>query len=179
VKRVEGTRARIYDTRKTTPLLRSLEKNAVLAGGGENHRFGLYDQILVKENHIFAFCQEKGLPTRGPAAVASVVRAARAARPEGVRLEIEVRDGDEAEAAARAGAEIVLLDNFTVEDLAATVKTIRALEGPAATTLLEASGGITLETVAAVARTGVDRISVGALTHSASALDLSLLMGDE
>lgn len=155
---VAGGGARILDTRKTTPGLRVLEKAAVRAGGGHNHRMGLYDQVLIKENHI----AEAG-------GVDEAVRRARAAAPE-VPLVVEVRTLAELEAALDAGAPRVLLDNMAPALLAEAV----ALAGGHAE--LEASGGVTLETVGEIARTGVDFISVGALTHSAPALDLSLVM---
>lgn len=155
---VAGSGARILDTRKTTPGLRLLEKAAVCAGGGHNHRMGLYDQVLIKENHI----AEAG-------GVGEAVRRAHAAAPE-VPLEVEVRTLEELEAALEAGAPRVLLDNMPVPLLADAV----ALAGGRAE--LEASGGVSLETAGEIARTGVDFISVGALTHSAPALDLSLVM---
>ena len=158
VEAVQGTGATILDTRKTTPGLRLLEKAAVLAGGGANHRIGLFDAILIKENHA---AMAGGV---GPA-----VRAARAASP-GVPLEVEVRDLAELDAALEAGAPRILLDNMGPAELRAAV---RRIAGRAET---EASGGIDLSTVRAAAEAGVDFISVGALTHSAPALDLSLLL---
>jgi len=155
---IVGSGARILDTRKTTPGLRVLEKAAVRAGGGHNHRMGLYDQVLIKENHI---AQAGG--------VGEAVGRARAAAPE-VPLEVEVRTLAELEAALGAGAPRVLLDNMAPSLLAEAV----ALSAGRAE--LEASGGVSLETVGEIARTGVDFISVGALTHSAPALDLSLVM---
>jgi nicotinate-nucleotide pyrophosphorylase (carboxylating) len=162
VKAVEGTGARILDTRKTTPGLRALEKAAVAAGGGTNHRAGLYDAILIKENH---------------AAIAGGVREAvtdaRARFPE-LPLEVECRTLEEVDDALAAGRGVrklqILLDNMSVDQLGAAVQRV----GGRAT--LEASGGVTLETLRDVARTGVDFISVGALTHSAPALDLSLIL---
>jgi nicotinate-nucleotide pyrophosphorylase (carboxylating) len=157
---VEGTGARILDTRKTTPGLRALEKAAVAAGGGTNHRRGLYDAILIKENHVAI---AGGI---GPA-----VHKALAARPRpDVTLEVECRDLEEVDEALSAGAELILLDNFSVQALR------RAVERVSGRAALEASGGVTLETVEEVAATGVDFVSVGALTHSAPALDLSLLL---
>jgi nicotinate-nucleotide pyrophosphorylase (carboxylating) len=158
---VAGTGARILDTRKTTPGMRALEKAAVVAGGGVNHRMGLYDAILIKENHVAV---AGGLP-----------EAVRLARDGGTGLpvEVECRDLAEVDAALEAGAERLLLDNMGTEDLRAAVA--RRDAAPASPEL-EASGGITLENVAAVAATGVDFISVGALTHSAPALDVSMLV---
>jgi nicotinate-nucleotide pyrophosphorylase (carboxylating) len=156
---VEGTGARILDTRKTTPGLRELEKAAVVAGGGASHRLGLWDAVLIKENHA---ALAGGV---GPAA-----RAAREGAPEGMLVEVECRDLGELEQALGAGAARVLLDNMTPDRLREAV-TLTAGRAE-----LEASGGVTLETVAAIAETGVDFISVGALTHSAPALDLSLVL---
>jgi nicotinate-nucleotide pyrophosphorylase (carboxylating) len=146
----------ILDTRKTTPGWRALEKYAVRCGGGQNHRMGLYDMVLIKDNHI--------------AAAGSLAEAVRRARASGAKLaiEVEVRTLEELEEALALGVERVLLDNM---DLATLREAVKLARGRAK---LEASGGITLENVAAVAATGVDYISVGALTHSAPALDLSL-----
>jgi len=160
--RSEGGHAVILDTRKTTPLLRSLEKAAVRAGGGQNHRMGLDDAILVKENHI---ALAGGLE--------EAVAAARAAHP-GLPVEVECRDATDVGAALVAGASRLLLDNMDLEGLGAAVAARDAFAGPPVT--LEASGGVDLDTVAAISATGVDFISVGALTHSAPALDLSLLL---
>lgn len=144
---VEGTRAEIYDTRKTAPGLRALDKYAVSVGGGHNHRMGLYDQVLIKDNH---------LAVAGGAAEA--VRRARARWGDRYPLEVEVESVDEAVAAAEAGADIVMLDNMRTSEMAAAVEAI------AGRCSVEASGGITLKTVRAVAEAGVDRIAVGALT---------------
>ncbi|MBX6341097.1 MAG: carboxylating nicotinate-nucleotide diphosphorylase [Thermomicrobiaceae bacterium] len=160
VEAVRGTRARIIDTRKTTPGMRLLEKAAVRHGGGHNHRVGLSDGILIKDNHLAAI--------GGPDRIARAVAAARAGAPHTLRVEVEVTSLDELDQALAAGADVVLLDNMSVEEMA---EAVRRAAGRA---LLEASGGITLETVRAVAETGVDLISVGALTHSAPALDISL-----
>ncbi len=153
--------AAILDTRKTTPGLRALEKAAVVAGGGRNHRRGLDDAILIKENHI---ALAGGL---GPA-----VALARGAHPE-LEVEVECRNAEEIAEALGAGADTLLLDNMDAAALRAAVAARDAAGSPAK---LEASGGITLANVAAVAATGVEMISVGALTHSAPALDLSLLL---
>ena len=155
---MEGTGARILDTRKTTPGLRALEKAAVRAGGGHNHRAGLYDAVLIKENHAAL-----------AGGVGEAVRRARQAAP-GLPLEVECRTLAEVDEALAAGAPRILLDNFDVEGLRAAVAHI----GGRAET--EASGGITPETLRAVAATGVEFISLGALTHSAPALDLSLTL---
>jgi nicotinate-nucleotide pyrophosphorylase (carboxylating) len=157
---VEGTGARVLDTRKTTPGLRALEKAAVAAGGAVNHRAGLYDAILIKENHIAA-----------AGGIAAAVRRAHAAAPAlADTLEVEVRDPDEIEQALAAGARRLLLDNM---DEAALRAAVAQVGGRAQ---LEASGGVTLQTLREVALTGVEWISMGALTHSAPALDLSLLL---
>jgi len=161
---VSGTGARILDTRKTTPGLRALEKAAVAAGGGQNHRMGLHDAILIKENHIAL-----------AGSLAKAVHAARAAQPE-LAVEVECRNLDEVAYALGTGAERLLLDNMSSEDLRKAVQLRDAERGTAGGPALEASGGMGLETVRAVAETGVDFISVGALTHSAPSLDLSMLL---
>jgi len=158
-----GGRARVLDTRKTTPGLRALEKYAVRCGGGENHRMGLYDEVMIKDNHV----ELAGRPLE------DVVRRVRAAVGAGVRVTVEARDDDEACAAVRAGADVVLLDNMPPARMAALCPRLRELAGARAIEI-EASGGIDEESVAAAAMSGVDRVSVGALTHSAVALDLSL-----
>ncbi len=157
---VKGTRARIIDTRKTTPGLRALEKAAVRDGGGHNHRVGLADGVLIKDNHLAA--------VGGPDRIGGAVRQARAFAPHTLRIEVEVTTLDELAEAVAAGADVVLLDNMD----APTIR--QAVELAAGRVLLEASGGVTLATIRAIAEAGVDLISVGALTHSAPALDLSL-----
>ena len=157
---VEGTGARVLDTRKTTPGLRTLEKEAVAAGGASNHRAGLYYAILIKENHIAA-----------AGGIAEAVTRARAAAPElAATIEVEVRDSEEIDAALAAGAPRLLLDNMDDDQLRAAVAQV------AGRAQLEASGGITLQSLRARAETGVEWISMGALTHSAPALDLSLIL---
>jgi nicotinate-nucleotide pyrophosphorylase (carboxylating) len=159
VEAVEGSGARILDTRKTTPGLRALEKAAVAAGGGTNHRLGLYDAILIKENHAAL-----------AGGVGEAVRRAREAKPD-VSVEVECRNLAEVREGAEAGADRLLLDNMTPDELREAVAAARESgDGPE----LEASGGVTLETVGEIAATGVDFVSVGALTHSAPALDLSM-----
>lgn len=170
VAEVAGTRARILDTRKTLPGLRDLAKRAVVAGGGANHRLGLHDQVLVKSNHL-AFARPW---PEGRRPLEEAIAAARAYVPRGVRVEVEVFDADEAVRAAAAGADFVLLDNFTPEAVRDAVARVRARFAPEHV-LLEASGGIGLGNVRSFAEAGVDRISIGALTHSAPALDLSLV----
>ena len=164
---VEGTGAAILDTRKTTPGLRALEKEAVAAGGGRNHRMGLYDAYLIKENHIAL--------AGGPEAA---IRRAREADPAR-EVEIECRDAEEVAEALEAAADRLLLDNMGPDELRAAVAARDAHPTPIGGPALEASGGITLENVAEVAATGVDFISVGAVTHSAPALDLSMLLSTE
>jgi nicotinate-nucleotide pyrophosphorylase (carboxylating) len=155
---VRGTGVRVLDTRKTTPGLRALEKAAVTAGGAHNHRVGLYDAILIKENHIAA-----------AGGIARALARAREAAPElAGTLEVEVRDPDEIEQALAAGAPRLLLDNMSVAQLRAAVEQV------AGRAQLEASGNVTLHSIREIALTGVDCISMGALTHSAPALDLSL-----
>jgi len=163
VEAVAGTGTRILDTRKTTPGLRGLEKAAVAAGGGVNHRIGLYDAILIKENHIAL-----------AGGVAKAIYLARKAQPQ-LPIEIEVRDLDETAYALGVGADRLLLDNMDPETLRAAVK-LRDQNGGEDGPTLEASGGITLENVRAAAEAGVDFISIGALTHSAPSLDFSLLL---
>jgi nicotinate-nucleotide pyrophosphorylase (carboxylating) len=162
VKAIEGTGARILDTRKTTAGMRALEKAAVAAGGGTNHRAGLYDAILIKENHAEL-----------AGGVAEAVRRARASAP-GLPLEVECRTIEEVDEALEAGAGRpgfrILLDNMSIDQLRGAVARV------AGRAELEASGGVTLETVRAIASTGVQFVSVGALTHSPPALDLSLLL---
>ena len=158
VAEIEGTGARILDTRKTTPGLRALEKQAVAAGGATNHRAGLYDAILIKENHATI-----------AGGVGKAVRLARDRAPD-VPLEVECRSLDEVDEALGAGAPMILLDNMNVDQLREAVKRV---DGRAK---LEASGGVTLATLRAVASTGVDFVSIGAITHSAPALDLSLIL---
>jgi nicotinate-nucleotide pyrophosphorylase (carboxylating) len=158
VRAVDGTGARILDTRKTTPGLRALEKAAVAAGGATNHRAGLYDAILIKENHAAL-----------AGGVGEAVRSARAHAP-GVPLEVECRTLAEVDEALAAGAPRILLDNMSLAELAGAVRHV------AGRAELEASGGVRLETLRDTASTGVDFISVGALTHSAPALDLSLVL---
>jgi nicotinate-nucleotide pyrophosphorylase (carboxylating) len=152
---VEGTGVAILDTRKTTPGLRAIEKNAVLSGGGRNHRFGLDDGVLVKDNHL-----------RAAGSVRAAVERLRAATD--LPVEVECDTLGQVEEAVAAGVDAILLDNMTLDELRAAVALVDGC------VRLEASGGVTLETVRAIAETGVDEISVGALTHSARSLDVSL-----
>lgn len=160
VQLVSHTNAKIVDTRKTAPGLRLLDKYAVTVGGGCNHRFGLYDGILIKDNHIVA-----------AGGLGAAVRAARAGAPHLAKVEVEVVDLDQLREAIELGADAVLLDNMPLEMMREAVK---IADGRV---VLEASGGVNEETVAAIAETGVDLISVGALTHSVKALDISLDFG--
>jgi nicotinate-nucleotide pyrophosphorylase (carboxylating) len=160
---VAGTSTGILDTRKTTPGWRALEKAAVRAGGGVNHRFGLHDMVLIKENHSAA-----------AGGLAEAVRRVRERNDRGLAIEVEVRSLDELAAALALEVERVLLDNMETDALREAVAMAR--RHPGRRPLLEASGNMTLDRVPAVAATGVDLISVGALTHSAPALDLSLLI---
>lgn len=151
---IEGTGAEILDTRKTTPGLRALEKHAVRCGGGRNHRSGLFDEVLIKDNHLRL--------------VGSLQAAVERARSAGLPIEVEAETLDQVREALAAGADTILLDNMTPRQLTDAVELV---DGRAT---LEASGGVTLETVREIAETGVDFVSVGALTHSARSLDVSL-----
>jgi nicotinate-nucleotide pyrophosphorylase (carboxylating) len=164
VEAVAGTGAGILDTRKTTPGLRVLEKAAVAAGGGQNHRMGLYDAVLIKENHVAL-----------AGGVAKAIHAVRTARPE-MAVEVECRDLEEVAYALGAGAERLLLDNMGIDELRGAVGLRDREAGSGGGPKLEASGGVDLETVRGIAETGVDFISVGALTHSAPTLDFSMLL---
>ena len=161
VREVAGYDVRILDTRKTTPGLRNLEKQAVAAGGGANHRRGLGDGVLIKDNHIEAL-RGQGL------SLGEIVGKARANAPHSLKIEVEIEDTNDVEEAISAGADILLLDNMSTAEMSAAVK----LAGGRA--LIEASGRVSLRNVREVAATGVDLISVGALTHSSRALDIGL-----
>jgi nicotinate-nucleotide pyrophosphorylase (carboxylating) len=157
VKKTDTSTVRVIDTRKTTPGLRILEKYAVRMGGGFNHRFGLFDGILIKDNHIAA-----------AGSISEAVKKVRATAPHTLKIEIEVEDIKGLEEAIEAGADAILLDNMSVKEMEEAVVIAKKR------VLLEASGGITLETVEAIAKTGVNLISVGAITHSARSVDISL-----
>lgn len=157
VELVAGTRAKIVDTRKTTPGLRALEKYAVRIGGGRNHRFALYDGILIKDNHIVA-----------AGGIRQAVEAAKNGAPHTLKVEVEVRTLDQLDEAIEAGADIVLLDNMHVDTMR------KAVEIASGKVILEASGRVNESTVAEIAATGVDLISVGALTHSVRAFDIGM-----
>lgn len=164
VEAVAGTGAAILDTRKTTPGLRGLEKAAVLAGGGRNHRMGLYDAILIKENHIAL-----------AGSLAKAVYGARSKHPD-LAVEVECRDLEEVAYALGTGADVLLLDNMDTDALRKAVELRDQNSGGGKGPSLEASGGVNLETVRTIGETGVDLISVGALTHSAPTLDFSMLI---
>lgn len=161
IEAVAGLKTRVTDTRKTTPGFRYLEKYAVRMGGAVNHRQHLGDGILIKDNHLAAL-KRSGL------SLAQAVQKARAEAPHTMKIEVEVTRAKDAVTALKAGADIILLDNMSVDEMK------RAVQGVKGRALLEASGGITLDNVRQIAETGVDIVSVGALTHSAKALDISL-----
>jgi len=165
VEAVAGTRASIYDTRKTTPGLRPLERYAVSVGGGRNHRFGLFDALLIKDNHLIA-----------SGGVTAAIEAARRRFGSRYPIEVEVESIEDLGRAIDAGADIILLDNMTVETMSAAVALRDSRTGASGHPLLEASGGIGADSVRAVAATGVDRISMGALTHSAPSAGFSLTL---
>ncbi|MBG9799011.1 carboxylating nicotinate-nucleotide diphosphorylase [Brevibacillus laterosporus] len=157
VRKISHTQARVVDTRKTTPGLRLLEKYAVRVGGGHNHRFALYDAVMIKDNH-----------SKGAGGIKEAVRKAREAIPHTMKIEVEAESLKQVHEALEAGADIIMLDNMSCDMMREAVQII---QGKA---IIEASGGVTLETVRAIAETGVDVISVGGLTHSVTALDISL-----
>jgi nicotinate-nucleotide pyrophosphorylase (carboxylating) len=161
VEAVAGTKARIVDTRKTTPGLRAFERHAVVSGGGRNHRFSLSDAVMAKDNHL-------AILTAGGKDLTTELSRVKNELPHTMKLEVEVDRLDQIPAVLAAGVDIIMLDNFNLDDLRAGVALI------AGKAVVEASGGVNLDTVAAIASTGVDVISVGALTHSARALDLGL-----
>ncbi len=167
VDEVRGTSAEILDTRKTTPGWRSLEKYAVRCGGGRNHRMGLYDAVLIKDNHLAALASDSD-------PIGRTIASARRHAPGAKFLEVEVDTLEQFDRALACAADIILLDNLAPPDLA---EAVQRRDAAGSTARLEASGGITLATVGAKARSGVDRISVGALTHSAPALDIGLDWG--
>jgi nicotinate-nucleotide pyrophosphorylase (carboxylating) len=161
VKKLEGTKARILDTRKTAPGQRVLDKTAVLLGGGENHRMGLWDMSLIKDNHIDA-----------AGSIAEAVGRVRSAFP-GVSVEVEARNIGDVETLLALKVDRIMLDNFSIDAMKQAVELVHGLIP------LEASGGITLDTVRTVALTGVDYISVGEITHSVHALDISMIVEGE
>jgi nicotinate-nucleotide pyrophosphorylase (carboxylating) len=160
---LEGLPTRLVDTRKTTPGHRLLEKYAVRIGGGHNHRFGLYDAVMIKDNHI-----------KGAGGISPAVAAARSGIPHTMKIEVEVESFAQLEAALASGADIIMLDNMSVEAMTEAVRRIRSA---APHVVVEASGNVTLSTIRAIASSGVDVISVGRLTYSVEALDISLDLG--
>jgi nicotinate-nucleotide pyrophosphorylase (carboxylating) len=166
VEKVKGTGVKILDTRKTTPLMRYLEKYAVRIGGGFNHRFGLFDGVLIKDNHIKA--------VGGIKKAIDLVKNNKAFHHL-LKIEVETKDMEEVKEALEAGADIIMLDNMDIEEIK---KAVRYIKGHSQRVLIEASGNVNLENVRAIAETGVDFISVGMLTHSAGAVDISLKIVD-
>ena len=166
---IEGSGAIIMDTRKTTPAWRYLDKYAVRAGGGTNHRMGLYDQVLIKENHLRA-------AGGGLGAIGKAVSQARQSAPKGCEIEVEVETLEQARDAAEAGADIIMLDNMDAEAIKKAVKSVKSAQPPEGRKRpqLEVSGGIALDALPKIASLGVDRISLGMITHSAPALDISM-----
>jgi nicotinate-nucleotide pyrophosphorylase (carboxylating) len=165
VEALDGLPTRLVDTRKTTPGHRLLEKYAVRVGGGHNHRFGLYDAVMIKDNHI-----------KGAGSVSQAIAAARAGIPHTMKIEVEVEREDQLEEALAAGADIIMLDNMGLEAMKAAVRRIKS---QAPHTVVEASGSVTLDTIRSIAATGVDVISVGRLTYSVQALDISLDLNEQ
>ena len=157
---LEGADCRIADTRKTTPGLRQLEKYAVRVGGGANHRFGLYDAVMIKDNHI-----------KGAGSLSRAVSKARAAIPHTMKIEVEVESDAQVLEAIQADADIIMLDNMGIDRMKKAVELIKAAKPHV---IVEASGGVAVDTIAAIAGTGVDVISAGALTSNAGTLDISL-----
>jgi len=164
VSRIRGTRATLLDTRKTTPLLRLLEKRAVAAGGGSNHRFGLFDMILIKDTHVKA--------AGSPAQAVALAQRYRRSHPA-IQIEVEVQSPEEFYDAVSSGPDRIMLDNMCCQEMRTCVAYNNKLKKPVC---LEASGNVTLENIRAIAKTGVDYISSGAITHSASALDIHLVI---
>jgi nicotinate-nucleotide pyrophosphorylase (carboxylating) len=169
VEETHGTPAAIFDTRKTTPGWRFLEKYAVRCGGGSNHRFGLYDAVLIKDNHLAWIKETAGVSGRDP--VATAIACARISTSPGTSIEIEVDSLDQFDRALDCSPDMILIDNLRPEQVA---EAVRRRDIAAPQVKLEASGGVNLLSVRALAQTGVDRISIGALTHSAAALDIAL-----
>ncbi len=162
VKRLSNTSAKVVDTRKTTPGLRALEKYAVRVGGGTNHRFGLFDGILIKDNHIVA-----------AGSIKEAVQRARRTTHHLMKVEVEVTNMAELKEALEAGADVVMLDNMGIEEMKEAVEYVRSVKP---NVIVEASGGVSLDNIEEVASTGVDIISVGALTHSATAVDIGMYL---
>ncbi|MEX2415541.1 MAG: carboxylating nicotinate-nucleotide diphosphorylase [Paenibacillaceae bacterium] len=160
IEALEGLPVRLVDTRKTTPGLRSLEKYAIRIGGGYNHRFGLYDAVMIKDNHI-----------KASGGIINAVRSARIRIPHTMKIEVETENMEQVEEALGAGADIIMLDNMSLANMSIAVSHIKEVSQH---TVVEASGGVSLQTVKSIALTGVDVISIGSLTHSIHSLDISL-----
>lgn len=165
VNALEGLPTRLVDTRKTTPGHRMLEKYAVRVGGGFNHRYGLYDAVMIKDNHI-----------KGAGSITAAVRAARSRIPHTMKIEVEVENFEQLDEAIAVGADIIMLDNMKAADMA---KAVSIVKSQAPHVLVEGSGSVTLETIKSLAETGVHVISVGRLTYSVSALDISLDLNEQ
>ena len=171
VEKVRPCKVKIFDTRKTTPGLRYLEKYAVRCGGGYNHRMGLYDQVLIKDNHLRIVRSSEF----GVRSLQEMVKDMREKIPKGMKIEVETKNLREVKEAAKAGVDIIMLDNMNLKSMRKAVKLCRGSQiAGRRSPIIEVSGGITLENVREIAKTGVDRVSIGALTHSAKALDISL-----
>lgn len=160
VEALDSLPVRLVDTRKTTPGLRALEKYAVRAGGGHNHRFGLYDAVMIKDNHI-----------KASGGIRNAIHAARIRIPHTMKIEVETENMTQVEEALEAGADIIMLDNMSTTDMAVAVRRIKEVANHV---IVEASGGVSIQTLKSIALTGVDVISVGSLTHSIRSLDISL-----
>ena len=178
VEEVNSTKAKILDTRKTTPTLRRLEKYAVKIGGGFNHRVGLYDQVLIKDNHIASIMAEPSIIKNEEEAIKFALESAKQNAGKDKKIEIEVDNLDALKVALDYNPDIIMLDNMSIEDIKEAVKIRDAhrisVGDVGFKVLLEVSGGVNIQTVASIAQTGVDRISIGVLTHSAPAVNISL-----
>lgn len=173
VREVRPSNVKILDTRKTVPGLRNLQKCAVLLGGGYNHRIGLWDEVLIKDNHIAASCVR-----RHASDVKELIEVAKKKMPEGMKIEIEVKNLREFKEALKAGPDIIMLDNMNLSDIGKAVAIRRKTQDSRLKTLLEVSGGVNLDNVRTISKTGVDMISIGCLTHSVKAIDISLELTD-
>ena len=183
VEKIKPYKIKIMDTRKTIPGLRALEKYAVVLGGGYNHRMGLWDEVLIKDNHIAASCAVAASPVlpvgrqadrRSAQRVKNLIETVKEKKPKNMKVEVEVKNLSEFKEALGAEPDIIMLDNMEIGDMTKAVAIRRKMPGRQGKTLLEVSGGVTLDNVREIARTGVDMISIGGLTHSAKAVDISL-----
>ena len=177
VDRVKPYKVKILDTRKTIPGLRQLQKYAVKIGGGHNHRMGLYDGVLIKDNHIAALCvtcPERSQRVRRASCVKELVETAKAKAPKRLKIEVEVINLEEFKEALTLVPDIIMLDNMKIRDIKKAVEFKRNTRYAQRLTHIEVSGGVTLDNVRAIAKTGVDSISIGSLTHSVKAIDISL-----